>query len=348
MLCPSAGKAGMGLPGGVGYGIMRLNRCDAPRLPGAAKRSGTEMEQEMLQQALAYGRQFVRYGKPAGYIPELAAKDPSRLGAAMCDMKGNLFTAGDCGEKFSMQSISKVIALLLALEQNGFDGVFCKVGLEPTGDAFNSTVRLDHLTNNKPFNPMINAGAIAVTSTIRGATLEQRKQVSLAYARRLLGNPELDADYEVFLSESRTGFKNRAIIYLMRSNGIIEGSCEEHLELYFYLCSLACTCKDLAVFAATLSNNGVSPVTGEVLIPPNAVKLARSLMVTCGMYDYSGEFAATVGMPSKSGVGGGIISCPIGRYGIAVYGPALDEKGNSIGGVKILEYLSGKMDLNMF
>lgn len=305
------------------------------------------MDQDMLQKALTHGRRFVRYGKPASYIPELASKNPSKLGVAVCDMEGNLSSVGDCEDRFTMQSISKVISLILALEQNGFDAVFSKVGLEPTGDSFNSTVRLDHLTNNKPFNPMINAGAIAVTSTIRGARLEERKEACIDYARRLTGDPKLDVDYEVFLSECKTGFKNRAIIYLMRSNGIIEGNCEEHLELYFLLCSLACTCRDLAVFAATLANNGVSPVTGEQLIQPRIVKLVRSLMVTCGMYDYSGEFAATVGLPSKSGVGGGIISCAVGRYGIATYGPSLDDKGNSIGGLKMLEYLSDAMDLSM-
>ena len=175
-------------------------------------------------------------------------------------MKGNIQTVGNCEDKFTMQSISKVIALILALEQNGFDNVFSKVGLEPTGDSFNSTVRLDHLTNNKPFNPMINAGAIAVTSTIRGGSLEERKKISIEFARKITGNPDLDVDYEVFRSEAETGFKNRAIIYLMRSNGIIEGSCEEHLELYFLFCSLACSCRDLSVFAATLANNGVNPL----------------------------------------------------------------------------------------
>jgi len=306
------------------------------------------MKQELIQSALTYGRRFVRYGKPASYIPELASKDPSKLGIAVCDMKGGLVTAGDCEERFSMQSISKVIALILALEQNGFDCVFSKVGMEPTGDSFNSTVRLDHLTNNKPFNPMINAGAIAVTSTIRGSSLDERKEACLNCARRLTGDPELGVDYEVFLSESETGYKNRAIIYLMRSNGIIEGNCEEHLELYFLLCSLTCSCRDLAVLAATLANNGISPVMGEQLVQPRVVRLVRSLMVTCGMYDYSGEFAATVGMPSKSGVGGGIISCAINRYGIATYGPSLDDKGNSIGGLKMLEYLSDNMGLSIF
>ena len=307
------------------------------------------MEQtSLLQDALRYGRGFTRYGKPADYIPELARKDPSKLGIACCDLRGNLAEAGDSRVKFTMQSISKLIALIFALEQNGFDHVFSKVGLEPTGDAFNSTVRLDHLTNNKPFNPMINAGAIAVTSTIHGATLEARKEACLAFARKLTDDPTLDVDYDVFLSESRTGFKNRAILYLMCSNGIIEGNCEEHLELYFTLCSLSCTCRDLSVFAATMANNGVSPITGETLIPLRTVRLVRSLMVTCGMYDYSGEFAATVGMPSKSGVGGGILSCPIGKCGLAVYGPALDEKGNSVGGLKMLEYLSQHMELSMF
>lgn len=171
------------------------------------------MKQELIQCALSHGRRFVRYGKPAGYIPELASKDPSKLGIAVYNMEGTLSTAGDCEEKFTMQSISKVIALILALEQNGFENVFSKVGMEPTGDAFNSTVRLDHLTNNKPFNPMINAGAIAVTSTIRGATLEERKEACLDCARRLTGDPALGVDYEVFLSEANTGYKNRAIMY---------------------------------------------------------------------------------------------------------------------------------------
>ena len=306
------------------------------------------MDEALLKQALEFGKPYTGKGEVASYIPELASKDPSKLGIAVCDMEGNVITAGDCKEKFSMQSISKVMALILALEQNGFDNVFSKVGMEPTGDAFNSMVRLDHLINNKPFNPMINAGAIAVTSTIRGATLEERKEACLACARKLTGNPDLGVDYEVFLSESETGFRNRAIIYLMRSNGIIEGNCEEHLELYFLMCALACNCRDLAFFAATLANNGVSPMTGERLIQPRVVRLVRSLMVTCGMYDYSGEFAATVGMPSKSGVGGGIISCAIGKYGIATYGPSLDDKGNSIGGLKMLEYLSDNMGLSIF
>lgn len=306
------------------------------------------MEQSLIEKALLFGREYTRYGKPADYIEELARKDPSRLGVALCDLQGNMITAGDCEIPFTMQSISKVIALILAIEQNGYEYIFSKVGMEPTGDAFNSMVRLDHLTNNKPFNPMINAGAIAVASCIRGNTLEQRQKVCLEFIRKLTGNPEVDIDYAVYRSEKETGYKNRAIINLMKSNGIIDGDTEEHLDLYFSLCSVSVTCRDLAYFAAILANDGQDLHSGEVLIPLKVVKLVRSLMVTCGMYDYSGEFAAKVGMPSKSGVGGGIISAPIGKCGIAVYGPALDAKGNSIGGLKILEYLSREMDLNMF
>ena len=305
-------------------------------------------QQLLLQEALSYGRPYTRYGKPASYIPELAKIDPNRLGVALCNLDGTMVTAGEVDAYFTMQSIAKVMSLILAIAQNGFEYVFTKVGMEPTGDAFNSMVRLDQLTDNKPFNPMINAGAIAVASCIRGANLAERQQVCVDFARTLTDDPNVDIDFSVFRSEKATGYRNRAIINLMKSNGIIDGEVEEHLDLYFSICSITATCKDLAYFAAVLANNGVDPRSGEELIPLRVVKLARSLMVPCGMYDYSGGFAATVGMPSTSGVGGGILSCPIGKCGIGVYGPALDVKGNSVGGLKVLEYLSREMNLNMF
>lgn len=303
---------------------------------------------QLLAQALSLGRRYTRWGKTAQYIPELAAKDPNRLGIALCELDGTLTGAGDWTETFSIQSISKVMALILAIEQNGMEYVFEKVGMEPTGDAFNSMVRLDQLTNNKPFNPMINAGAIAVASCIRGRDLDARKTVCLDFARRLTGNSELGYDQRVFYSERETGYRNRAIINLMKANGIIDGDVEPHLELYFFLCSICASCKDLAYFAAMLANNGQDPKSGRQVVPLPVLKLVRSLMVTCGMYDYSGEFAATVGMPAKSGVGGGIIAAPILKCGLAVYGPALDAKGNSVGGLKMLEFVSETLSLNMF
>ncbi len=303
---------------------------------------------EIINRALEYGGKYVEAGKVASYIPQLAKMRKDRLGVAVCLTDGRMYCAGDCDEKFTIQSISKIICLILAIEQNGLDYVFSKVGFEPTGDAFNSMVRLDCLTNNKPFNPMINAGAIVVASCIRGGTLEERLNTGLSFARKLFNNRDIHFNTDVYLSEKGTGYKNRAIINLMKSNGIIEGDTEQHLDLYFSMCSIEATCKDLAFLAAVLANDGCHPETKERMIPPKTVKLVRSLMVTCGMYDYSGEFASKVGIPSKSGVGGGIMSSAIDKMGIAVYGPALDEKGNSIGGIKILEYLSDELELNMF
>lgn len=303
---------------------------------------------QLLSEALSLGKKYTRFGKTAQYIPELAGKDPSRLGIALCELDGTILGVGDWTENFSIQSISKVMTLILAIEQNGMEYVFEKVGMEPTGDAFNSMVRLDQLTNNKPFNPMINAGAIAVASCIRGRDLEARKQAGLEFARLLTGNPNLGFDQQVFESERKTGYRNRAIINLMKANGIIDGEVEPHLELYFFLCSICANCRDLAYFSAMLANNGQDPKSGRQVIPLQVLKLVRSLMVTCGMYDYSGEFAATVGMPAKSGVGGGIIASPIGKCGLAVYGPALDAKGNSVGGLKMLEFISETLSLNMF
>lgn len=302
----------------------------------------------LLSKALSIGRKYTQFGETAQYIPELACKDPSRIGIALCELDGTVLGAGDWMDNFAIQSISKVMTLILAIEQNGMDYVFEKVGTEPTGDAFNSMVRLDQLTNNKPFNPMINAGAIAVASCIRGKDLEDRKRTGLEFARLLTGNPDLGFDQRVFESERKTGYRNRAIINLMKSNGIIDGEVDSHLDLYFFLCSICANCRDLAYFAAILSNNGQDCKSGHQVIPLRVLKLVRSLMVTCGMYDYSGEFAATVGVPAKSGVGGGIIASPIGKCGLAVYGPALDAKGNSVGGIKMLEFLSETLSLNMF
>ena len=302
-----------------------------------------------LKNAYNYGNQFTRYGECASYIPELALKDGSHLGAAIYTLDGEEYAVGVCNERFSLQSISKLVNLILAIEQNGQDYVFTKVGYEPTGDSFNSLVRLDKLTKNKPYNPLINAGAIAVTSCLRGVNLEERKKIALNFTRKLFGSERLKINENVYASEKATTYKNRAIINLMKSNGIIESdNLEDILDLYISLCSIEVNCKELAVFAAMMANNGQSVKTGEQLVPLHIVKLIRSLMVTCGMYDYSGEYASKVGIPSKSGVGGGIMAAAIGKMGIAAYGPSLNRTGNSMGGLKVMGYLSEHLDLNMF
>jgi glutaminase len=302
----------------------------------------------LLNEALMHAQKFTDRGKTASYIGELSKKDPSHLGIAMCGLDGAVAEAGYSREKFTMQSISKVVTLIAALEQGGMERVFSKVGMEPTGDAFNSMVRLDLLSGSRPFNPMINAGAIAVADCIRGDTTEERIALCLDFARKLTNDPTLEIDRAVLESEKATGYKNRAIVNLLESNGVVDGSPDEILELYFSMCSVSADCRDLAYLAAVLAGGGRDPLTGKQLVRPDIARLVRSLMATCGMYDYSGEFASTVGIPSKSGVGGGIISAARGKFGIAVFGPALDGHGNSVGGVKMLEFLSEQMDLNMF
>lgn len=302
---------------------------------------------EEMEKALAYGKSFLGSAKPAGYIPELAGADPMQLGISIITADNQAFGCGDWKQHFTLQSISKVITLILAVEDMGMETVFEKVGMEPTGDPFNSIIRLEK-ASRKPYNPMINAGAIVVCSCIKGSCANDRTQRFLKFARKLCGNPELKFDEAVFLSERMTGDKNRALAYMMKTNGILEGDVEEHLDVYFHLCSLMVCSRDIAFLGAVLAGNGCDPVTGERYMSGNVLKLVRSLMVTCGMYDASGEFAAKVGLPSKSGVGGGILSVVPGIMGIGAFGPALDEKGNSVGGVKMLEYLSQKLELSIF
>lgn len=305
--------------------------------------------EEELQKAYSYSKEFTCYGEVASYIPELATKDQERLGAAICTVDGQRFAIGDCEERFTLQSISKLVNLILAIEQNGQEFVFTKVGYEPTGDTFNSLVRLDKLVKNKPYNPMINAGAIAVAGCLRGENLKERKRIALEFFRKLFGSAKLKINENVYASEKATAWKNRAIINLMKANGIFQSNnLEEILDLYIALCAIEVNCKELAEFAALLANDGRRVGSGEQLIPLPIIKLVRSLMVTCGMYDYSGEYASTVGIPSKSGVGGGILAASIGKMGIAAYGPSLDKTGNSIAGLKLMKYLSENLNLNMF
>lgn len=303
--------------------------------------------EQLLRDALACGRQVVHKGKTADYIPALAKADGNQLGIAVVTTDNQTFCCGNCTERFTVQSIGKMMVLALALEDCGEDAVFAKVGVEPTGDAFNSILRLDQLDHIRPYNPMINAGAIATITNIRGADGTHRFTRLLRYARILCGNPELDYDREVYNSEKTTGDRNRALAYLMKSHQIFFGDVEEHLDVYFKMCSLLVNCREIAHMGAVLAN-GCLPETGERVITPRVLKIVQSLMTTCGMYDASGEFAVRVGLPAKSGVGGGIVATVPGRFGIGVYGPALDQKGNSVAGIEMLQYLSDQMDLSIF
>jgi glutaminase len=259
--------------------------------------------------------------------------------------EGKVYHAGDWRQEFTMQSISKTISLIFALQTVGYDEVFHKVGVEPTGDAFNSIVRLETKTLH-PLNPMINAGAIATASCCMG--LADPFKDFLALTRRLCGRESIQMDEAVYESEDRTGMRNRSMAYLMQSDNILGCSAEEAVDLYFRMCSVSVTAEDLAHYGLVLCNSGVDPFTGERLVEGWIVRIVKTLMVTCGMYDGSGEFAMKVGMPAKSGVGGGILASVEEQMGIGAFGPALDAKGNSVGAYRLLEYLSNRLRLHYF
>lgn len=300
--------------------------------------------QEILEKALAIGREYVDQGECASYIPELARADKTKLGVCLYTKSADKYTAGNTKDRFTIQSISKVITLAAALEVCGFDRVFGKMNMEPSGDAFNSLVKLD-MTSDKPFNPMINAGAITTAGYLQP---EVSFEDMLAYVRKLCMDKEIVLDEKVFRSEMDNCARNRAIAYLLQSKGILEADVEKSLDLYIRMCSLSVTAESLAGLGLVLANGGRHPETGERLIDSDAVRVVKTIMLTCGMYDGSGEFAVRVGIPSKSGVGGGILSVVEKRMGIGIYGPALDPKGNSVGGQKMLEYLSKELRLHMF
>lgn len=286
-------------------------------------------------------------GKVATYIPELAKVNPEGIGICIRTREG-LFCAGDAKTKFTIQSVSKPIVLILALMDWGPDRIFEKVGKEPTGDPFNSMIRLETYKKHKPYNPMINAGAISIASLIKGDSASAKIQRVLEFIRLLAHNPDIQIDQRVFRSEKETGHRNRSIAHFLRAIENLEIDPDEALEVYFSQCSVNLTCGDLANIAMVLALDGQSYETGEQLFPKTYAKIAKSYMMTCGMYDGSGEFAIQVGIPAKSGVGGGIMGVVPGRMGIGVYGPALDEKGNSVAGLRMLKELSDTYDLNIF
>lgn len=284
-------------------------------------------------------------GKVADYIPELAKADRRWFGISIATIDGQVFEVGDCQQSFTIQSISKPFVYGLALEDHGLEHVLSKVGVEPTGEAFNAIV-LDE-QSNRPFNPMVNAGAIATADLIKGADFPERVSRLLAMFGRYCGR-EVHIDNTVFMSERMTGHRNRAIGHLMRNFGMVGERMDESLELYFQQCSVVVNCHDLAIMGATLAGGGVNPITGQRALQQTYVKYLLSVMLSCGMYDYAGEWAYRVGIPSKSGVGGGIVGVVPGQFGIGIFSPLLDAKGNSVRGVATCRELSERFGLHCF
>lgn len=302
----------------------------------------------LLQSVIENNRQWTKQGKVATYIPELGKASEDSLGISIITLDGEEYFGGDHEVKFTIQSISKIITLMLAIIDNGREVVFSKVGVEPTADAFNSIINLETKNPQRPLNPMINAGAIATVSLVAGKSREESFNRILNFTRKITGNPHININENVYKSEKETGDRNRSLAYFMKSTGIIEQDVEDVLDVYFKQCSIEANCKDIARIGALLANDGVLPWSGERVIPRNVARIVKTIMVTCGLYDASGQFAVEVGIPAKSGVGGGILAAIPGRMGIGVYGPALDIKGNSIGGIKVLEELSKELDLSIF
>ncbi|MDP5275335.1 glutaminase A [Chengkuizengella sp. 2205SS18-9] len=305
------------------------------------------MDYSILEPLIRESRNQCNEGKVASYIPELSKVSGDLLGITVHEVGKDPVTAGECMPKFTLQSISKVFALLLALIDRGEQQVFEKVGMEPTGDMYNSLMKLEIVTPGKPFNPMINAGAITVTSFIEGDNVNERFERILSFIQKLSGDDSIYYNEKVYHSENHTAHRNRALAHLLKDNGILEGDVEEHLEVYFKQCAIETSCTNLARMGMILANGGKDPETSEQLIPKRYVQIAKTFMITCGMYNASGEFAIEAGIPAKSGVSGGILAVAP-NMGIGVIGPALDRKGNSIAGIRLLTRLSEEWDLTIF
>jgi len=284
-------------------------------------------------------------GGLASYIPELTKADPKWFGICLVTMDGTVYATGDSDRPFTIQSISKPFVYATALADRGWERVAAKVGVEPSGDAFNS-IRLNPQTG-APLNPMINAGAIATTSLVAGETPEAQWQRIVASLAAFIGR-DIGIDESVYRSESATGHRNRAIAWMLKNFGIIDGEPMASLENYFRQCSVLVTCRDLACMAATLASGGIHPVTGKRALLSEHVERVLSVMATCGMYDYAGSWMYEVGMPAKSGVGGGVIAVLPGRFGIGIFSPPLDEKGNSVRGIEVCKRLSRDFRLHVF
>ncbi len=304
--------------------------------------------EKLLHKIMTACYPYIKNGKVATYIPELAKADTSEFGICTVSCDGGLTGVGDYDKSFTMQSIAKTMILLRALMDKGEKAVRNLVGVEATGKPFDAFNYSDQALKREHINPMINAGAIALCTLIDGETYQEKFQRLLDLTRKIAGNPGIVIDEDVYLSEKSTGNKNRALTYMLKAYGIINEDAEEVLDCYFRACSIKATSVDLARIAFVLANKGQDPVTGEAIFNKEHAKYINAVLMTCGMYDGSGEFAVNVGVPAKSGVGGGIMAVVPDRMGIGIYSPALDRKGNSCAGIKALELLSKELDLSIF
>ncbi len=284
-------------------------------------------------------------GKQAEYIPELAKVSPEKFAVSLFDLSGNTYEAGDTNDKFSLQSIAKVFAFTMAYRIKGKE-IFRRVGVEPSGNPFNSLMQLEQ-ENGFPRNPLINAGALAVCDVLIDELKHPERQL-LEFIRLIAQNQHITFNNSVYLSEKETGYRNRALINLMKSFGTIHNSTEKVLDLYYKLCSVEMNTGELAKTFSLYANEGNIYGTNKQILTKSQTKRTNAIMQTCGFYDEAGEFTFRVGLPGKSGVGGGIAAVHPGKYAVAVWSPLLNRKGNSVKGMKILELLTTKLGWSIF
>ena len=286
-------------------------------------------------------------GRVADYIPELARVDPRRFGLAVATLDGREHAAGDADAAFSIQSISKVFLLTLALGKHG-ESLWTHVGREPSGSAFNSIVQLEH-EEGRPRNPFINAGALVVTDLVlAGHTPREAIGEILRFLRFLADDEDIAIDAEVARSELATADRNTALAHFMRSFGHLAHPVDQVLGVYCHHCAIAMSCRQLARAGLFLAAGGRNPLTGHSVVRPARARRINALMLTCGHYDASGDFAYRVGLPGKSGVGGGILAIAPGRAAITVWSPGLDAYGNSLLGTRALELLAQRTGWSVF
>ncbi len=310
-------------------------------------RSGRERldYQTILDDIAQEMRPLFGKGRVADYIPALAAVPGTKFGMALVTVDGTIHQTGDADEGFSIQSISKLFTLMLAMSRMG-DEVWTRCGKEPSGNRFNSLVQLEYEAG-VPRNPFINAGALVMTDCVLSVTRDAKAAIR-DYARVLSQNFTVDFDPVVAASEQETGFINAALANFLASHRRIDHPVGRVLDTYFHQCALRMSCVDLAKAILPLANRGVSPILGEAILTERQVKRLNALMLTCGMYDSVGSFAYRVGLPGKSGVGGGIVAVLPDKYCVAVWSPELDRSGNSLVGTAALESLTRTTEMSVF
>ncbi len=301
--------------------------------------------QEIIEEIFHEVRKGLNHGKVASYIPELGNVDPDKFGVYLRTINGDSYSYGDSHEAFSIQSIAKVLSLAMAYKTIGAN-LWKRVGVEPSGNPFNSLVQLEY-DKGLPRNPFINAGAIVVCDVLM-SQFDNAPEALLSFIQEMSGNPDIDFDHKIAESERSKGYRNFALVNFIKSFDNITHDCDEVLDFYFKLCSIKMTCKELAETFVFLANSGRKLKLNSDILTSSEAKRMNAIMLTCGFYDEAGEFSYRVGLPGKSGVGGGIVAVYPNNYSIAVWSPKLNEKGNSYLGMRFLERFTSETGLSIF